>query len=156
MLALGGMAPTIDLDDQGRPRWLFERTVHEGCSRAGLAEHGKFADAFGGDGCLVKLGCMGPVVSCNVPVRGWVNGIGGCPNVGGICIACTSAGFPDRFLPFMEPARLGVLAAQRRALHLWPGAQALPQARHEAHLRSRALVAATVAPSCTTGYASRW
>ena len=74
VLALGGMAPTIDLDDQGRPRWLFERTVHEGCNRAGLAEQGKFADAFGGDGCLVKLGCMGPVVSCNVPVRGWVNG----------------------------------------------------------------------------------
>jgi hydrogenase small subunit len=113
VLQLGGMTPMIDLDEQGRPRWLFNRTVHEGCDRAGLAEQGKFADSFdAGDGCLVKLGCMGPVVKCNVPVRGWVNGIGGCPNVGGICIGCTSAGFPDRFMPFEEPARLGVLAAR--------------------------------------------
>ena len=43
--------------------------------------------------CLVKLGCWGPVVKCNVPKRGWINGVGGCPNVGGICIACTMPGF---------------------------------------------------------------
>jgi hydrogenase small subunit len=29
-------------------------------------------------------------------------GIGGCPNVGGICIACTMPGFPDKFMPFMD------------------------------------------------------
>jgi hydrogenase small subunit len=32
-----------------------------------------------------------------------VNGIGGCPNVGGICMACTMPGFPDKYMPFMEP-----------------------------------------------------
>ena len=32
--------------------------------------------------CLVKMGCWGPVVNCNVPKRGWMAGIGGCPNVG--------------------------------------------------------------------------
>ena len=113
LLQLGQMAPMIDLDDQGRPRWLFDRTVHEGCNRAGSAEVGRLADSFtDGVDCLVKLGCRGPVVKCNVPLRGWVNGMGGCPNVGGICIACTSAGFPDRFLPFMEPDRLGTLAAR--------------------------------------------
>ena len=51
----------------------------------------------------MKLGCSGPVVRCNVPIRGWVNGVGGCPNVGGICMACTMPGFPDKFMPFMEP-----------------------------------------------------
>jgi hydrogenase small subunit len=50
----------------------------------------------------VKLGCWGPVVKCNVPKRGWINGVGGCPNVGGICIACTMPGFPDKFMPFMD------------------------------------------------------
>jgi hypothetical protein len=25
-----------------------------------------------------------------------------CPNVGGICIACTMPGFPDKFMPFMD------------------------------------------------------
>ena len=51
------------------------------------------------------------MVKCNVPVRGWINGIGGCPNVGGICMACTMPGFPDKFMPFMETDRLGLLAA---------------------------------------------
>ena len=50
----------------------------------------------------MKLGCWGPVVKCNVPKRGWINGVGGCPNVGGICIACTMPGFPDKFMPFMD------------------------------------------------------
>ncbi len=111
VLQLVGSAPEINLDEQGRPAWLFERTVHENCDRAGLAERGKFSDTFDGVGCLVKLGCKGPVVKCNVPSRGWVNGIGGCPNVGGICNACTSPGFPDKFMPFMETGRLGRMAA---------------------------------------------
>jgi hydrogenase small subunit len=42
------------------------------------------------------------VVKCNVPKRGWMAGIGGCPNVGGICIGCTMPGFPDKFMPFMD------------------------------------------------------
>jgi hydrogenase small subunit len=113
VLQLAGMTPEIDLDDQGRPRWLFERTVHEGCDRAGLAEQGEFAERPGeSQGCLVKIGCRGPVVKCNVPVRGWVNGLGGCPNVGGICMACTSPGFPDKFMPFLEADRLGKMSAR--------------------------------------------
>jgi hydrogenase small subunit len=45
---------------------------------------------------------LGQVVRCNVAKRGWINGVGGCPNVGGICIGCTMPGFPDKFMPFME------------------------------------------------------
>jgi hypothetical protein len=30
------------------------------------------------------------------------SGVGGCPNVGGICIGCTMPGFPDKFQPFMD------------------------------------------------------
>jgi hydrogenase small subunit len=110
---LAGAEEMLELDDQGRPLRLFERTVQEGCGRAGFAEQGEFAatPADTHRGCLVKLGCMGPVVKCNVPVRGWINGIGGCPNVGGICTACTMPGFPDKFMPFMEPSRLGTIAA---------------------------------------------
>jgi hydrogenase small subunit len=57
---------------------------------------------YGKPECLVKIGCWGPVVNCNVPKRGWMAGIGGCPNVGGICIGCTMPGFPDKFMPFMD------------------------------------------------------
>jgi hydrogenase small subunit len=103
VLQIAGTTQAIELDDQGRPAWLFERTVHEVCNRAGFADHGDYADVLGDDHrCLVKFGCKGPVVKCNVPARGWINGIGGCPNVGGICMACTMPGFPDKYLPLMD------------------------------------------------------
>ncbi len=111
VLRVAGMGPLPELDEQGRPLELFGRTVHESCNRAGLAEHGNFADGHGEGRCLVKLGCKGPVVKCNVPVRGWVNGVGGCPNVGGICMACTMPGFPDRYMPFAEADRSARLYA---------------------------------------------
>ena len=99
--------------------------------------------------CLVKLGCKGPVVKCNVPVRGWVDGIGGCPNVGGVCIGCTSAGFPDRFMPFMEPRSPRRAGRARRALHLRPRAALLPRpARCARTYERRAGVAPAARPSC--------
>ena len=99
---VAGLAPMIPLDDQLRPKWLFGKTVHEGCDRGGYYEQGEFAEEYGSPECLVKLGCWGPVVNCNVTKRGWMAGIGGCPNVGGICIGCTMPGFPDKFMPFMD------------------------------------------------------
>jgi hydrogenase small subunit len=97
-----GRAPMIPLDEAGRPTWLFGATVHEGCDRAGYYEQGEFATDYDSPTCLVKIGCWGPVVKCNVPKRGWMGGVGGCPNVGGICIGCTMPGFPDKFMPFMD------------------------------------------------------
>ncbi len=97
-----GLAPMIPLDAALRPTWLFGSTVHEGCDRGGYYEQADFASTYGSPRCIVKLGCWGPVVLCNVPKRGWINGVGGCPNVGGICIGCTMPGFPDKFMPFME------------------------------------------------------
>jgi hydrogenase small subunit len=99
---VAGLAPIIPLDDQLRPTWLFGKTVHEGCDRAGYYEQADFAKEYGSPKCLVKIGCWGPVVNCNVTKRGWMDGIGGCPNVGGICIGCTMPGFPDKFMPFMD------------------------------------------------------
>ncbi|HWC98294.1 MAG TPA: hypothetical protein VG456_16155 [Candidatus Sulfopaludibacter sp.] len=99
---VAGLAPMIPLDDRGRPKWLFGATVHEGCDRGGYYEQGQFTKEYGKPECLVRLGCWGPVVNCNVTKRGWMAGIGGCPNVGGICIGCTMPGFPDKFMPFMD------------------------------------------------------
>lgn len=103
LFQLAGRAPMIPLDENLRPPWLFsEATVHLGCDRGGYYEEGLFAKEYGRRECLVKIGCWGPVVDCNVTKRGWINGVGGCPNVGGICIACTMPGFPDKFMPFMD------------------------------------------------------
>jgi hydrogenase small subunit len=97
-----GQAPMIPLDDLLRPRWLFSETVHEGCGRGGYYEQADFASEYGEKPCIVKQGCWGPVVNCNVPKRGWINGIGGCPSVGGVCIGCTMPGYPDKFMPHMD------------------------------------------------------
>lgn len=97
-----GRSPMIPLDAALRPTWLFSQTVHEGCDRGGYYEQAEFAEELGSRTCIVKLGCWGPVVQCNVGKRGWINGVGGCPNVGGICIGCTMPGFPDKFMPFMN------------------------------------------------------
>jgi hydrogenase small subunit len=93
-----GQAPMIPLDDALRPKWLFGSTVHEGCDRAGYYE-------------------QGPVVKCNVPKRGWINGVGGCPNVGGICIGCTMPGFPDKFMPFMDEPPGGKFSSATSGLY---------------------------------------
>ena len=155
-LHLAGLAPAPELDEALRPKWLFGRTVRESCNRAGFSEQGEFATEYGSDHrCLVKLGCKGPVVKCNVPVRGWVNGIGGCPNVGGICMACTMPGFPDKFMPFMDEDRYGGAAATIMQYSYGPIVR---------YMRNRNIAKKyDVEPewrrkgkTLTTGYAKRW
>ena len=116
---VAGLAPMIPLDEQLRPTWLFGKTVHEGCDRAGYYEQGDFAHEYGSPKCLVKIGCWGPVVNCNVTKRGWMAGIGGCPNVGGICIGCTMPGFPDKFMPFMDAPPGSALST--KVVGMWGG-----------------------------------
>jgi hydrogenase small subunit len=117
-----GRAPMISLDEALRPTWLFGQTLHEVCDRGGYYEQGEFAEEYGSRHCIVKLGCWGPVVQCNVGKRGWMGGIGGCPNVGGICIGCTMPGFPDKFMPFMNQPPGSLLSSSAvmtygRAIH---------------------------------------
>ncbi len=91
-----GQAPMIPLDDALRPQWLFGATVHEGCDRAGYYEQGDFATEYGSPKCIVKLGCWGPVVKCNVPKRGWVNGVGRLPQRGRHLHRLHHAGLPGQ------------------------------------------------------------
>ena len=95
----------------------------------------------------MKLGCKGPVVKCNVPFRGWVNGIGGCPNVGGICMACTMPGFPDKYMPFMEEDSNAEAVLQPGAVHLRAVAAMGPEAVGQDQVRQGAGVEAQPAPA---------
>ena len=149
-----GQAPMIPLDEALRPTWLFGETVHEGCDRAGYYEQGDFATEYGSPKCIVKLGCWGPVVKCNVPKRGWMNGMGGCPNVGGICIGCTMPGFPDKFMPFMDEPPGGKLSTTA----VRPGARTLRKLRgdHHATRRPGTQVAQRPARELTTGATRTW
>jgi hydrogenase small subunit len=99
---LQGLGPLPEFDELGRPAWLFNETVHRGCTRAGYYEEGVFAENYGDPECLVELGCWGPVVNCNIVSRGAQSHMGGCMAAGGPCIGCTMPGFPDRFAPFYK------------------------------------------------------
>ena len=128
--------------------------MHEGCDRAGYYEQGDFATEYGSPKCIVKLGCWGPVVKCNVPKRGWINGVGGCPNVGGICIGCTMPGFPDKFMPFMDepPGATGVDHGERGVR------QGDPRPAHGSPARpsTRSRSGGAQARKLLTGYKSEW
>lgn len=107
-----GNVPMIELDESLRPDWLYNATLHEGCDRGGYYEQAQFAENYGEKECIVKLGCWGPVVNCNVGKRGWTNGVGGCANVGGVCIGCTMPAFPEKFMSFLDQPPGSLLSSQ--------------------------------------------
>ena len=110
LLFLQGLGPLPAFDELGRPAWLFNETVHQGCTRAGFYEEGTFAHAYGDPECLVEIGCWGPIVQCNIVKRGAQNHMGGCMEAGGVCIGCTMPGFPDKFSPFYKPPPGGIIS----------------------------------------------
>ena len=108
---LAGLAPMIPVDDLGRPEWLFGFSVHDGLRPRRLVRAGRFRPRVRVAEMHRQARLLGPGVQCNVPKRGWIAGLGGCPNVGGICIGCTMPGFPDKFMPFMDEPPGGVLSS---------------------------------------------
>lgn len=59
-----------ELDEKGRPKWAYGRTIHDHCPRRAHFDAGRFARAFGDEGhrqgwCLYMLGCKGPVTYAN-------------------------------------------------------------------------------------------
>ena len=83
-----------ELDDKGRPKWAYGRTIHEHCPRRAHFDAGRFAQQFGDEGhregyCLYKLGCKGPATHANCSVQRF-NDAGVWPvSVGHPCIGCT-------------------------------------------------------------------
>ena len=141
LLFLRGVGPAPELDDLGRPAWLFEETVHRRCVRAGFYEEGIFAQTAGEEGCLVELGCWGAVVQCNITSRGAIGGVGGCMNVGGACNGCTMPGFPDSFSNGAEAVSPAAIAGE------WPA----ERLRTPDGLRRLPVVPAQVAPALIEG-----
>jgi len=114
VLAVRGVLPLPELDEENRPKYLFSLTAHEQCPRAGRYASGKISKAFGEENCMGGLGCKGPISHCSVPKRGFVEGVGGCPTVGSNCIGCTMPGFPDApFSPFMRKAPASFFVAEK-------------------------------------------
>ncbi|MCP4650501.1 MAG: hydrogenase small subunit [PVC group bacterium] len=84
-----------DLDTYGRPVMFFGQTIHENCPRYYYFADGQYASNFGEEGCLIQLGCKGPVTNSDCPSRRWNNGVNWCIGNGGMCIGCCAPNFPD-------------------------------------------------------------
>lgn len=84
------------LDGQGRPKMFYSRLLHEQCPRFADYERENFAKEFSQDGCLFKLGCMGPNTHADCTQRLWNGGTNSCIRAGAPCIGCAGRDFAAR------------------------------------------------------------
>jgi hydrogenase small subunit len=109
---LGGLE-ALALDEDHRPAPFFRETIHDNCPLRGHFERGDFAEHFGDQGCLLKLGCKGPITRADCGIRKYNNGTSWCCEAGHPCIGCCHPEFPfekSMFAP-VEPADLPFPAA---------------------------------------------
>jgi hydrogenase small subunit len=90
-----------ELDALQRPTMFYGRMVHDQCPRFSDYERERFAKAFSDDGCLFKLGCLGPVTHADCALRFWNGRTNYCIKAGAPCIGCASEDFAlRRSFPF--------------------------------------------------------
>jgi hydrogenase small subunit len=83
------------LDDLGRPKFAYARTIHEDCPRRPHFDAGRFVQKFGDEGhragyCLYKLGCKGPATHASCSLNPFVEVPGAWPiGIGHPCFGCT-------------------------------------------------------------------
>jgi len=78
------------------PDIICKNSVHDECPKFHFWQKGQFATKFGDEGCLFKLGCLGPLSHSNCPQRQWNGGVNWCIRAGAPCIGCTSEQFSKR------------------------------------------------------------
>ena len=83
------------LDDLGRPKFAYARTIHEDCPRRAHFDAGRFAQKFGdadhrAGHCLYKLGCKGPQTHANCSLLHFCDVVGAWPiGIGHPCVGCS-------------------------------------------------------------------
>ncbi len=83
-----------ELDTFGRPKMFFSNIIHDNCERRQYFDNGIFARTFGEPGCMLELGCKGPIAHCDASTRLFNGGVNWCVKSGGVCIGCTEPQFP--------------------------------------------------------------
>jgi hydrogenase small subunit len=84
------------LDNHNRPKYFFSKLVHDQCPRFADYERQKFAKTFSDEGCLFKLGCLGPETYADCTIHKWNSGVSSCINAGAPCIGCANDNFPGK------------------------------------------------------------
>lgn len=83
------------LDALNRPKFAFDRLIHDHCPRRAHFDNGRFALQFGDEGhrsgyCLYKLGCKGPVTHAACSTRHFNEVVDCWPiGIGAPCVGCT-------------------------------------------------------------------
>jgi hydrogenase small subunit len=83
------------LDSLKRPKFAYDRLIHDHCPRRAHFDAGRFAKEFGDDGhrqgwCLYRLGCKGPVTHAACSTRNFNEVVDAWPiGVGHPCFGCT-------------------------------------------------------------------
>ncbi|MBN2365204.1 MAG: hypothetical protein EH225_03850 [Calditrichaeota bacterium] len=101
-ILLYGMPDPDELDEYGRLKLFFSRTVHNRCINRDYLDDGIMAERFGEEGCLLELGCKGPFTRADCPIRLWNGSVNWCISAGAPCIGCTEKGFPDEHSPIFQ------------------------------------------------------
>jgi Ni,Fe-hydrogenase I small subunit len=83
------------LDGSHRPLLYYSETVCRDCEHRDELETGRFAKEFGEAGCLLRLGCKGPITHNSCSKTRWNDGENWCVGAGGPCTGCSEPGFPD-------------------------------------------------------------
>jgi hydrogenase small subunit len=109
-LLLFGLPKPDDLDALLRPKAFYGATIHENCPRRAYFDEGKFARKLSDPGCLLELGCKGPVTHADCPLRLWNGGVNWCIGAGSPCHGCVEPGFPDVLAPLYEKLDEATLA----------------------------------------------
>jgi hydrogenase small subunit len=92
------MGKLPQLDELGRPKFAYDRVIHENCPRRAHFDAGRYAHAFGDENhrkgyCLYKLGCKGPVTHASCATRHFNETPNVWPiGVGVPCVGCTERG----------------------------------------------------------------
>jgi hydrogenase small subunit len=84
------------LDSQNRPKYFYAKLIHDQCPRFADYERQKFAKTFSDEGCLFKLGCLGPETHADCTIHKWNSGVSSCINAGAPCIGCANKDFPGK------------------------------------------------------------
>jgi len=79
------------------PKIFYGTSTHDQCPRYHNYERKIFAEHFGqSEGCLFKLGCLGPLTRTECPHRQWNGGVNWCIRAAAPCIGCTSPHFAKK------------------------------------------------------------
>jgi hydrogenase small subunit len=90
------------LDEEGRPVFIYGTSIHRRCERRSYFDQGIFATQLGEPTCMFMLGCRGPMTTTDCPIRKWNERINWPVQANTNCIGCAQYGFPDGMEPFVR------------------------------------------------------